>query len=304
MFIEEYLQDLRRERFAPGALLAYGRRVAARAREDVVANPSAVRSVWLLGLVYFAGAFLAASGMALGIDRHVAYDFFLQTALWMLPSFGLVTLHIGMLRDRDGFRLSALNLPTALTLLRLALVPGIALFLVERHFRLAFATFAIAAATDVVDGWLARLWKQTTRLGAVLDLLVDIVFNLAVFCGLGAAGLLPPWVVAVAALRYGILLVGGAYLYVFVGPLRIQPTAFGRLTGVVIATLVGLHTMLHARDGALAATLAPLSEIALGLLLSATVVQVIALGWYNLRLMTGQVQAHGRVVGDVRWSAP
>lgn len=303
MFIEEHLQDLRRDRFTPRALALYARRLAARVREDVVANPGAVRSVWLLGLGFFAGAFLSAAGMALAYDRRIAYDFFLQTALWILPSFALVTLHIGMLRDGEGFRLSAVNAPTALTLLRVTLIPGIILFLVERHFVLALAAFLLAALTDVADGWLARRWNQTTRLGTVLDPLVDIVFNLAMFAGLEAAGLLPGWVLAVAALRYGILLVGGAYLYVFVGPPRIRPTAFGRLTGVVMAGLIALHTLLHAVNGALAEALAPLTEAALGVLLSATVLQVLALGWYNLRLMRGEPAAEGRVVGDVRWSA-
>lgn len=304
MFIEEYLQELRRDRFAPPAWIRYGQRVAQRVREDVVANPGAVRSVWSVGLAFFACAFLAAAGMALAYDRRIAYDFFLQTSLWILPSFTLVTLHVGMLRDRSGYRLSALNVPTALTLLRITLVPGITLFLVERHFVLAFATFVLAALTDVADGWLARRWNQTTGLGTVLDPLVDIVFNLAIFAGLGAAGLLPAWVFQVAALRYGILLVGGAYLYIFVGPVRIYPTAFGRLTGVVMSTLIALHTLLYALNGDLAQTLSPLTETALGVLLSATVAQVLALGWYNLRIMTGRAEAHGRVVGDVRWSAP
>jgi cardiolipin synthase len=242
--------------------------------------------------------------MALVYDRHLAYDFFLQTSLWMLPSFALVTLHIGMLRDRDGFRLSAINLPTALTLLRITLIPGIALFLLERHFGLAFVAFALASLTDVVDGWLARRLNQTTRLGAVLDPIVDIVFNLAIFASLAAAGLLPAWVFVIAAVRYGVLIVGGIYLYVFVGPLRIHPTAFGRLTGVIMAMLIGLHTLLLARNGALAQVLAPLTETALGVLLGATVAQVLALGWYNLKVMSGKAANVGRVVGDVRWSAP
>jgi cardiolipin synthase len=303
VFIEEYLQDLRRDRFTPRAFLRYARRVAARVREDLYADPGAVRSIWNVALVFFAGAFIAAVAMALAYDRRIAYDFFLHTALWILPSFALVTLHIGMLRDRQGYRLSAINVPIVLSLLRVTLVPGIMLFLVERHFGLAFAAFLLAALTDVADGWLARRWHQITRLGTVLDPLIDIVFNLGVFAGLAAAGLLPGWVFQVAALRYGILLLGGAYLYVFVGPVRIQATAFGRLTGVVMATLVALHTLLHALNGALAEILSPLTEIALGVLLSATVAQVIVLGWYNLRLMTGTARARGRVVGDVRWGA-
>jgi hypothetical protein len=106
----------------------------------------------------------------------------------------------------------------------------------------------------------------------------------------------------VAALRYGILLVGGIYLYVFVGPVRIRPTFFGRLTGVLMAALMTLLILLHALSGPVAERLAPLTRVALGALLCATVVQVVALGWYNLRVMRGTV-ARGRVVGDVRWGA-
>ena len=65
MFIEEYLVELRRERFAPAAILRYLRQVAARTRADWLANPNAVRSVWAVAVVYFAAAFLACVGMAL-----------------------------------------------------------------------------------------------------------------------------------------------------------------------------------------------------------------------------------------------
>ena len=304
MLVEEYLQDLRRERFAPRALLTYARRVAARIKESLYANPGAVRSIWSAGLGFFAVAFLAGVALALGYERHLAYDFFLQTALWILPAFGFVTLNVELMRDRDGFALSALNLPTMLTLLRVTLVPGIALFLLERHLLLALGAFLVAALSDVADGWVARRWKQETRLGTVLDPIVDIVFNLAVFFALAAADLLPRWVFGAAALRYSILLVGGTCLYLFVGPVRIRPTSFGRATGVLMTTLVGLHVVLHAVRGRVAETLVPLNEIALGVLLSATIIQVVIMGWYNLKLMTGDAaRTPGRVVGDVRWGA-
>jgi cardiolipin synthase len=303
MFIEEYLQDLRRERFAPRAFAVYLHRVAARARDAMVANPGAVRSVWSVGLAFFAAAFLAAVEIALRYDRHLAYDFFLQTSLWILPAFTFVSLNIEHLRNRDGYALSSLNVPTILTLLRVVLVPGIALFLLERHFVLALATFLIAALSDVADGWLARRWKQETKLGTALDPVVDIVFNLAMFFALMAAHLMPAWVFALAALRYGLLLIGGAGLYLFVGPLRIRPTLFGRATGVVMASLVALLLWLHALDGRNAVRLMPLTEAALGLLFFATIIQVVVLGWYNLKLMRGEARARGRIVGDVRWGA-
>jgi cardiolipin synthase len=302
MFVEEYLQDLRRDRFTPRALHLYGRRVAGRVREHIYANPGAVRSIWSVALGFFAATFVIAAGLAVGLDRHLAYDFFLLTSLWLLPVFAVVTLGIDLLRDRDGFPLSAINVPTTLTVLRVVLAPGLALFLLDRHLVLALVAYLIAALSDVADGWLARRWRQETKLGSVLDPLVDIVFNLAVFFALTAADLLPRWVFAMAAARYGLLLLGGTYLRLFVGPFRIRPTFFGRATGVLASSLVGFLILLHCAGGPVSERLVRLTESATGVLLGATFLHVVVMGWYNLRLLTGEAaKARGRVVGDVRW---
>ena len=301
MFIEEYLVELRREHFSPPALLRYAHRVGARVRADWLANPNGVRSVWAVGLVYFAVVFLACVGMALAWDRELAERFLVQTSMWMLPSFTFVTLFVGHLRDEAGHRLSGLNIPLMLTLARVSLVPGIAVFLVDRHFAWAFAVYVFASLTDVLDGWLARRWHQTTPLGTVLDPLVDIVFNLTALAGLAAADLLRPWVFWVAVLRYGILVVGAAGLYLFVGPVRVRPTWFGRMTGVIMTCLIALFTLLVAVRGPLGAGLTRLTEIALGVMLVATVLQVLVMGWYNLRVMSGAAKQAEKVLRDVRW---
>jgi cardiolipin synthase len=303
VFIEEYLRDLRAARFHPRAIVLYLRQVAARVREDLVSQPSAVRSLWSLAMGFIVVSFLGAAAIALGHDRRLAYELFLRTVLWILPAFTLVTLHVGLLRDRQGYRLSSINVPTALTLLRVAMIPGIVLMLAERRFGIALGLYLAAALSDVLDGWLARRWKQTTRFGTLLDPIVDIVFNLSIAAGLFTAGLMPGWVFALAALRYGSLLAGGAALHLFVGPVRIAPTLFGRMSGVVMSTLVGLLVLLFLTNGDLAARLAPLTEIALGVVFALTLAQAVVLGWYNLRVMTGQAAERGRVVGDVRWDA-
>jgi len=303
MFIEEHLRELREQRFAPRAVLRYGRRVAAQARADWLANPFAVRSIWSVALGFFALAFLGSVAMSLAWDRGLAYRFFLNTALWIVPSFAIVTLYVGLLRDADGFRLTGLNPPLVLTLLRVSLVPGIVLFLEERHFMVAFVTYALASLSDVFDGWIARRWNMVTRMGTVFDPLVDVVFNLAMLAGLAAAGLLSPVVFWIGAARYVVLVVGGSYLYLCIGPVTVRPTFFGRFAGVVMSSLIALLTLLWALRGDVARTLTPLTEIALGGLLAATLVQIVLVGWYNLRVMTGAVREAGRVVGDVRWKA-
>ncbi len=105
--------------------------------------------------------------------------------------------------------------------------------------------------------------------------------------GLAAAGLLPRWVFWVGAARYGILVVGGAWLYIVIGPVRIHSTSFGRATGVIMTSLIALYTLLWALRSDVAMGLTRLTEIALGSLLIATTIQIVLVGWYNLRVMTG-----------------
>ena len=301
MFIEEYLQELRRDGFTPAALARYLLRVARLTRENLDANPGGVRAIWSVALAFFAAAFVGSAAVVLWVDRSLGYELLLWTSVWILLAFGAVTAGISLLRDRDGYRLASFNVPLVLTLMRVVLVPGIALLLMDRHYAVALAVYLFASLSDVADGWIARRWRQITELGVVLDPLVDIVFNFTLFAGLVLAGLLPAWVFWLAALRYGVLVVGGIGLYLFVGPVRIHPTTLGRLMGVVTSALVALLALLHVLGGPLAERLLSLTGNALGALLGAGLLHVLALGWYNLRVMRGAVHAQGRVVGDVRW---
>ena len=69
-----------------------------------------------------------------------------------------------------------INLPTALTLGRVVVIPiVVGLFYIDwQHARQAAALLFIAAAiTDWFDGWLARRWNQTSNFGAFLDPVAD-----------------------------------------------------------------------------------------------------------------------------------
>ncbi|WP_435103706.1 CDP-diacylglycerol--glycerol-3-phosphate 3-phosphatidyltransferase [Arhodomonas sp. AD133] len=68
------------------------------------------------------------------------------------------------------------NLPNILTLLRIAMIPVLGLmFLLPYPWSnvIAAAIFGVAAVTDWLDGYLARLWKQTSAFGAFLDPVAD-----------------------------------------------------------------------------------------------------------------------------------
>lgn len=96
------------------------------------------------------------------------------------------------------------NLANAFTLLRVVLVPVIAVLLLvggEAARWWAFGIFVFAAATDSIDGWVARRMVGVTRWGQLADPAADkalIVGSLAILAYLGE---LPWWAVAVIAAR-------------------------------------------------------------------------------------------------------
>lgn len=91
-----------------------------------------------------------------------------------------------------------LTVPNALSVLRLIGVPVLLwLLLVEHADGWAFVLLIASGVTDYLDGKLARLLDQFSRLGALLDPLVDRLYLVATVLGLMVRGILPwPFVVA------------------------------------------------------------------------------------------------------------
>ena len=100
----------------------------------------------------------------------------------------------------------SMNLPNALTLVRMFLVPLlVVVLLTEFEGRLVLglpkeilgaAIFGLASATDWLDGHLARRRRQVTALGQMLDPLADKLLTSAAFISLVQLGAAPAWMVA------------------------------------------------------------------------------------------------------------
>ena len=100
-----------------------------------------------------------------------------------------------------------MNLPNALTILRIFFVPLLvaALVLDQREFSfqlagvtitqewIALAIFLSAAFTDLLDGYLARRWKQVTTIGTLLDPIADKLLISAALISLVQVRILPGW---------------------------------------------------------------------------------------------------------------
>jgi CDP-diacylglycerol---glycerol-3-phosphate 3-phosphatidyltransferase len=93
-----------------------------------------------------------------------------------------------------------LNLPNLITLARIFLVPFF-LYAVLTRFKvgglIAAGIFVVAAATDGVDGYLARKNKQVTRLGKFLDPLADKLLISTALVALVELRLISTWVAMV-----------------------------------------------------------------------------------------------------------
>jgi cardiolipin synthase len=107
------------------------------------------------------------------------------------------------------------QLPNALTILRLALVPVFAVLLIrsdDGHSLAAAVVFGVAGITDQIDGYLARRWHVESRFGAVADPLADrLMIDVAVLL-LWLDGRLPFLGLVVILGRDVLLLIGARAL--------------------------------------------------------------------------------------------
>lgn len=97
------------------------------------------------------------------------------------------------------------NLPNALTVLRMALIPVVVVFLLDdpdpESAVWSAGIFLGAMLTDLLDGYLARLWNQTSDFGAYLDPLADKLMVSAALIMLVPLGWIPAWLVFVLLAR-------------------------------------------------------------------------------------------------------
>lgn len=100
-----------------------------------------------------------------------------------------------------------LTLPNALSLLRLLGVPVFLWLVITRDAPVAgFVLLVAAGVTDWLDGFLARRLRQMSRLGALLDPLVDRLYIAATLVGLAITQVISWWLVAVLVARELMLL--------------------------------------------------------------------------------------------------
>jgi cardiolipin synthase (CMP-forming) len=123
-----------------------------------------------------------------------------------------------------------LNIPNALTITRIIIIPVFLTTIIYKHYDYALALFIVAALTDIFDGLFARMTNQKTVLGTFLDPLADKFLLVSSFIVLSAYHWIPKWLTITVISRDIIIVIGWLLLYLTSGVLRVEPSILGKAT--------------------------------------------------------------------------
>lgn len=139
-----------------------------------------------------------------------------------------------------------LTVPTGFTLLRLACIPVFVVLLASGRHHWLVASFLLGgiAATDWVDGQLARRLGQVTTVGKVLDPVADRLLLVVAAVSIIAVGAVPLWLAVVFVARE-VLVAAGFLLVVLLGGRRMDVIWAGKAGTFALMTTLPLFLMGH-----------------------------------------------------------
>ncbi|MCB2111025.1 MAG: CDP-diacylglycerol--glycerol-3-phosphate 3-phosphatidyltransferase [Defluviimonas sp.] len=137
------------------------------------------------------------------------------------------------------------TIPNLLTVIRLVAAPGVAVMFLYFHRPLAdwfaLALFVGAAITDYFDGYLARLWKQESKFGAMLDPIADkAMVVIAIMILTGYNGMNAWLILPATVILFREVFVSGLreFLGARAGTLKVTPLAKWKTTAQMVAIAV------------------------------------------------------------------
>ena len=105
-----------------------------------------------------------------------------------------------------------LTVPNVLSFIRLAMVPVFLVLILRGQDALALLVLVVSSLTDYLDGFIARTFRQISRLGQLLDPAADRLFIFAALIGLAVREVIPWWLFIVIVARDATLLILGIVL--------------------------------------------------------------------------------------------
>lgn len=151
---------------------------------------------------------------------------------------------------RESLRTSGLrHLPNIISVLRVLLVGPVVWALLVERFELAMVLFVVAGVSDAVDGFLAKRYGWSTRIGGILDALADKFLLVSTFGCLWWLGVFPTWLVLLIMARDLMIVTGGLLYNSRVEKLQPEPSLISKLNTflqIVLATSGVVHLGIYA----------------------------------------------------------
>ncbi len=104
------------------------------------------------------------------------------------------------------------NVPNALTMLRILLVPVFAVLYMKGFRMAALAVYCAAALTDLADGYIARKYGMITDFGKLTDPLADKLMTITMGVCMVLKGDVPAAIVIILAAKEALMVIGGLFL--------------------------------------------------------------------------------------------
>lgn len=132
------------------------------------------------------------------------------------------------------------QIPNALTLFRLCMVPVLGWQIVVQHYWFALIIAIVAGLTDAADGYLAKRYGWVSHFGGIVDPLADKLLMIAAFAALAWVGLLPWWLIVLTVIRDSAIVTGGLFYHYLIERIEALPTMLSKLNTVMQVVLVAV----------------------------------------------------------------
>jgi cardiolipin synthase len=147
------------------------------------------------------------------------------------------------------------TIPNFISALRVGLIPLFLYTMLKHDLRGALVVFIFAASTDFLDGIAARLLKQKSRIGALLDPAGDKLLMTSSMIALSiptisAPNVIPIWLAGVVIGRDLYLVAGSWVMYQRIHQTTFKPTLLGKTSTVCQMSLLILVLFFNANNSA------------------------------------------------------
>ncbi len=133
-----------------------------------------------------------------------------------------------------------MNIPNALSLLRIFLVAPFLIAVIYKIYLLALILFVVAGVSDYLDGYLARRLEQKSVLGSFLDPMGDKLLIAVAFVALALQGSLPAWLAVIVVAKDVYTAMGAGILH-FSGHFSVAiPSFWGKLSTLLQIVTIGM----------------------------------------------------------------